>query len=239
MVRKIFMYITLLFICCLFAGCSDTHDIQEEDVSSGWKEQKIFLSAEHVAISEEDYKKIDKLKTLLRNVLIDHPDTEVIEALGKDARNKIGDVWLAKKGWEYNLSCVPLVAWNYEKNQIDSIITGLILFDDTRENANLMQLGWEGDKLRFDGFETIGLNLLSDNPQKKYLWTKADYYTGCFIGPDNNAYYDSGRKYPSEEIEVQGDYYGKFDCNQIGISIDELTAPSNCIRMVLSDEAFR
>lgn len=241
---RAFIFISALFVCCLFSGCGGAYTgsgLSEESTSPGLGEEKIILSADSVSISEENYEKIKALKAFLRDALIDNPDTDEIEKLRKEARECIGDEWLARKGWEYYLSCVPIILWNYEKNRVEYPEFLLYMFDD-RKNGYFIYLSgdtleWnklELEQLEFHGYMSTNLEWMKTDSGKKYIWTKADYFTNCFIGEDNIAYGDEGEEEPGDLIEIEGDYYGKFDGNQIGFSIEELTNPANCIKLTLS-----
>lgn len=227
-----------MLICCLLLGCGDVHknsDSSEEDTMVGWMEEKITLSADSVSISEDDYAEIKGIQKFIRDTLIDNTDTNLLDRLQQDVRELIGEEHLNRDGRVYYLSCVPIISWNYEQNTIDCMETGLYIFNEN--NAYILYIDKESlDKgeLSISGLYSMNLTWMKSG-NGKYIWTKADYYTSCFVGADNVGRYEFGEKYPADLMEIIGDYYGKFDDEKIGVSFENLTNLSNCIKVVLSD----
>lgn len=241
MKKKIFLFVSVILVCCFFSGCGDSdkksissekNNSLEKETSAELWEEKTVISADNVSVTKDDYKEMKRLKAFLRNALIDNPDADKIENLKRKTRELLGDDWLADKGWKYYLSCVPIISWSYENNQIYDIETGLYMFDKKKKNGYLMQLA--EDDLDFDGFVMMNLEWMGDNPKEKYIWTKADFIKSCFIDKDNIAYESIGAVYSDNLLEVTGDYYGRFHVEQIGVSLDELTNLSDCIAWDLS-----
>ena len=233
--------ISLLLMCGLLSGCSNESTdsgVSEEKESSAWEEEKLIVEADKVSVSKEDYQKVDELKGFLRETLIENPNEEVIKNLKKQAAEVNRGDSIQKKNWDFYLSCVPIISWGYEKNEIDDTNCGLFMFDKKMKNGFFMHLAdsvWEKE-LEFNGFYTTDLKWMQAKYSPKYIFTKADHYFSCFVGADNRAYWDDGSVADADVIEIKGDYYGKFDADRIGVTIEELTDPSNCISFDLSDE---
>lgn len=214
-------------------------------------EETIILSAENVSVAEEDYLTVERLRSLLRNIMIDHPDPAFLQNIEETLMEAITpEVPKAdtrpSKVKEYNVSCMPLIAWNYEKNELDTENSGLIAFDDKQKFTYFLFLDSgtgsfsdvtggkngdsTGDGLSINGSYTMNLELLQKDARKRYLLTKADFWASCLIGEDGIAYAEySGER--DDTIQLKGDYAGKFDLGRIAPNLEEIVDPDNCIRI--------
>ncbi len=233
MKRKYGLLQTIVLICCVIIACSGCagSDYEDEDVTSmsaGYHHEAPVVEADSVSVPAKAVKEIQKLQRELYNKLIVFSDQKLINALRHQAREIIGTEWLDRKGWDYYLSCVPIVGWDCENNKMEVMSPILLMFDESKKNANLMYL--KEDEIAFSGFETFDWDFMEKHPKRKYVRVRADFVTVSFVAEDNVAYWAGG---VDQDIKIEGDVFSKLEKKGLVFSMEDITRPSNCIKISL------
>lgn len=248
---KYVILFSVLILSFLFLSFFDIFRSSGREPEPAPTEETIILSAENVSVAEEDYQTVERVRSLLRDIMIENPDPDFLQNIEETLMEAITpEVPKAdtrpSKVKEYNVSCMPLIAWNYEKNELDTGNSGLIAFDDKQKFTYFLFLDSgtgsfsdvtggkngdsTGDGLFINGSYTMNLELLQKDADKRYLLTKADFWASCLIGEDGIAYAEySGER--DDTIQLKGDYARKFDLGRIAPNLEEITDPDNCIRI--------
>ena len=231
MKRKYGLLQTIVLVCCVIIVCSGCAGSDYEDVTSmsvGYQLEVPVVEADSVSVPAKAVKEIQKLQRELYNKLIVFSDQKLINALRHQAREIIGTEWLDRKGWDYYLSCVPIVGWDCENNKMEVMSPILLMFDESKKNANLMYL--KEDEIAFSGFETFDWDFMEKHPKRKYVRVRADFVTVSFVAEDNVAYWAGG---VDQDIKIEGDVFSKLEKKGLAFSMEDITRPSNCIKISL------
>ncbi len=243
--KLVFSMMVLLFFALLLleggrSGGSETGPIVTE--------APIVLSADNVSVTEEDYQILERQRALVRELLLEHPDADSLQSL-KDTFNLNrlmgADTTSIMEVKEWNVSCIPLLGWNYFRNTPYIIPeSGVLVFDDEQKYTNLVFIEWndEGESgqadaqasqsLKFEGSKTMDYDLLREHAEQRFLWIQADIYSTCFIGEDNVAYNGFNER---EHAVIHGDLAGKFDWDRITVNYKEMMDSDNCIKIRYDD----
>ena len=231
--KKYRLIYILLLLCCAAAcsGCAGS-DYEDEDVTSmsaGYHHEVPVVEADSVSVSEEEELKIKDLKRAVYRKLIVFSDQKVIKAMRYKARALMKRAELLdRKGWKWYLSCVPVISWDCEKNKMDLTSLALVMFDKSKKNAYLMYL--KEDEIAFSGFETFDWDFMQKHPKRKYVRVRADMITVSFVAEDNVAYWAGG---VDQDIKIEGDVFSKLEKKGLAFSMEDITRPSNGIKISL------
>lgn len=232
--KKIYRVLQIIALACFViivcSGCAGAA-YEDEDVTSmsaAYHHEVPVVEADSVSVPEEEEQKIQRLKRELYNKLVLFSDQKLINTLRQQAREKLGTEWLDRKGWDYYLSCVPVISWNCEKNKMDLTSLALVMFDQSKKNVYLMYL--KEDEIAFSGFETFDWDFMQKHPKRKYVRVRADMITVSFVAEDNIAYWAGGI---DQDIKISGDVFSKLEKKGLAFSMEDITRASNCIKISL------